>query len=93
MGDDIGDGAQSGVAREGEAEVAGGGPAGWDGGGSRGGGHGAKAARPSGQGIVQSGDGGYDAVGFRGAEGDTGGGGCEMRGAGRGHGEGCGRPR
>lgn len=44
-GDDTGDGAQSGVAREGEAEVAGG--AG-DGGGSRGGGHGAKAARPSG---------------------------------------------
>jgi hypothetical protein len=35
---------------EGEAEVAG---RAWDGGGRRGGGHGAKAARPSGQGIVR----------------------------------------
>jgi hypothetical protein len=41
----------------------------------------------AGRGLCRGDDGGYDAVGFRGAEGDTGGGGCRMRGAGRGHGD------
>jgi hypothetical protein len=83
MGDDIGDGAQSGVAREGEAEVAGGGGRGME--------EGAEAAVTAprlrgraGRGLCGGADGGYDTVGFRGAEGDTGGGGCGMRGAGGG---------
>jgi hypothetical protein len=36
-------------------------------------------------GLCRVADGGYDAIGFRGAEGDTRGGGCGMRRAGRGH--------
>lgn len=38
----------------------------------------------AGRGLCGGADGSYDAVGFRGAEGDTGGGGCAMRGVGRG---------
>jgi hypothetical protein len=39
-----------------------------------------------GRGLCGGADGGYDAVGFRGAEGDTGGGGYGMRGVGQGRG-------
>jgi hypothetical protein len=40
----------------------------------------------AGRGLCGGADGGYDAVGFRGAKGDTGGGGCGMRGVGGGRG-------